>query len=106
MKAITGFSALAVVLVLSLGVKREFCERCLVQQYVRSIFGLEVDALSEYEYDELGTFAEFVEQCGIHEHMFSTMSSSRGFVFQSKREIELAELAQNFSPSCGTTNGV
>ncbi|MFT5126653.1 MAG: hypothetical protein ACI8W8_000248 [Rhodothermales bacterium] len=43
-------------LFMSSGIENNQCRRCGVQEYDRYVFGISVDALSEREYDEYGTY--------------------------------------------------
>jgi len=63
--------------------------------------GTQIKALSEYEYDEFGTYAEFETQCGGHDHKFAPLSSTRALVFFSKSGIDVSKLANDFEPRCG-----
>jgi len=89
---------------LGFGMKHEYCETCLIQQYVKSLFGFHIRALSEFDYDEYGTYETFEKTCGDHVHRFVLLSSARAIVLQSKPENELAELAHDFVPRCAESN--
>ena len=63
---------------------------------------VEVDSLSEYNYDEYGTSEQYEAKCGTHVHKFDVLEKSRGFVQVSQNEIASTfnEVASDYVPKC------
>ena len=60
------------------------CKYCKIQEYERTIFFTPLEAISEREYDEFGTYEKYKEKFGEHEHEFVTIQKCSLFTCNGK----------------------
>jgi len=90
------------VLVFGFGSEWRYCLHCLIQERTFFYMFVEIESLSEYNYDEYGTSEQYNDKCEYHVHNFDVLEKSQGLVQLSQNEIASTfnVVASEYVPKC------